>query len=516
MLYLSFIWHMHQPYYKDLETGELFLPWVRLHGIKDYLDMVQILSKYPKIKQVFNFVPSLLEQIQDYVQNNASDKFLRLSYKKAEDLSPEDKNFLLENFFMADMERVLSLHPRYYELFLKKNQGFEFSIRDFRDLQVWFNLAWFDPSFRENISELRQLTFKGRFYTEEDKQLVLKTQMEILHQIIPTYKEFLEKGQIEVTTTPYYHPILPLLYDTKIAQETSPKISLPTQRFAFPEDIKWQIEAGIKQAANNFEVTPVGMWPSEEAVSEHIVPYLINAGIKWIVCDEAILFKSLKKKKRNGELVYKPYCLKRKDGTLNIIFRDRNLSDLIGFVYHRWQTEDAVDNLMGHLNNIAKLFKNTDCLVTIAMDGENAWEYYPRDGIDFLSLLYQKISAADWVRTETISNYLEEHPPSENIKRLAAGSWIYANFNKWIGGPEKNLAWDYLTEAREVLKKKEGELAAPVREKAYRQIYIAEGSDWFWWYGDDHGPFDILFRRHLTNFYKIIGEEPPKYLAKPI
>jgi len=507
---------MHQPYYKDLETGELLLPWVRLHGIKDYLDMVQLLAKFPKIKQVFNFVPSLLDQIQDYAGNNASDKFLGLSYKKAEDLSQEDKNFLLQNFFMADMERVLSIHPRYYELYLKKSQRQEFTTQDFRDLQVWFNLAWFDPSFRNDIPALRKLTFKGRFYTEEEKIVILKAQIDILRQIIPTYQKFIASGQVEVTTSPYYHPILPLLYDTKIAQETFFKITLPKKRFSFPEDVKWQIEAAVNQSRENFGLAPAGMWPSEEAVSEHIIPFIINAGIKWIICDEAILFKSLKKKKRDDELIYRPYCLKREEGTLNVIFRDRNLSDLIGFVYHRWQTETAVDNLLAHFKNISQLFTESDGLLTIAMDGENAWEYYPNDGIDFLSLLYQKISESDWIKTETVSGYLANHQPTDNLKRLAAGSWIYGDFNKWIGRYEKNLAWDFLTEARNALKNKSDKLSKDNLDKAFQQIYIAEGSDWFWWYGEDPGAFDVLFRKHLTNFYKIIGENPPEYLNRPI
>jgi alpha-amylase/alpha-mannosidase (GH57 family) len=516
MLYLAFIWHMHQPYYKDIETGELLLPWVRLHGIKDYLDMVQILSDYPKIKQVFNFVPSLVDQIQDYAVNNVSDRFLRLSYKKAEELSGEEQDFLLQNFFMADMERIIALHPRYYELFLKKNQKQKFSIQDFRDLQLWFNLAWFDPSFRNNIPQLRDLNFKGRFFNEEDKAVVLKIQFDILRQIIPAYQQFIKSGQIEVTTTPYYHPILPLLYDTKIAKETIYKMTLPAKRFVFPQDAKWQVEAAVSHSRDNFGIAPEGMWPAEEAVSEHIVPLIINSGIKWIVCDEAILFKSLRKKKRDPELLYQPFCLKREEGTLNVVFRDRNLSDLIGFVYHRWQAEAAVDNLMGHLLNIAKLFRDRDCLVTIAMDGENAWEYYPKDGAEFLGLLYQRISEADWVRTETIKGYLATHQPTENIKRLAAGSWIYGDFNKWIGNPAKNRAWDYLTEAREALEKKFASLDQATQEKAMRQVYIAEGSDWFWWYGEDPGQFDVLFRKHLANLYRIIGENPPAYLAHPI
>ena len=515
MLHLAFIFHMHQPYYQNLLTGEASMPWVRLHGTKDYLDMVQILEDYPLIHQTFNIVPSLIEQVEDYTRHSVKDKFLELSYKPAAELTAQDKNFIKENFFKINKERVIAIHPRYYELYFKKQSGKEFTVQDYLDLQVWFNLSWIDPYFRRSIKALYELVNKARFFTEEEKNIVLDTQIEILKGIIPGYKEFMANGQIEVTVTPYYHPILPLLYNTNVAQEANPKTVLPKANFAYPQDALAQIEEAVNFYQQRLGAPPLGMWPSEEAVSEHILPLFMLSGINWIVTDEAILFKSLSKKKRDTKLLYQPHLLKRKEGSLNIIFRDRALSDLIGFTYHGWKTKDAVADLMKHFKNISDAFDGKDMLVAIAMDGENAWEYYPDDGHEFLNLLYKELSDSKFVKTVTVSEYLKEHPAKNQIKHLAAGSWIYGEFAKWIGSHYKNKAWEYLTKARKELNNITG-LNEETLRKAYKQIYIAEGSDWFWWYGDDHGEFDPLFRMHLSNFYTIIGKDIPGYLKSPL
>jgi alpha-amylase/alpha-mannosidase (GH57 family) len=514
MLNLAFIFHMHQPYYKNLLTQEITMPWVRLHGVKDYLDMVQILEKYPSMHQTFNLVPSLLEQIEDYVNNTGKDKFLELSFKPASNLTKQEKEFILERFFMINKERAIAMHPRYYELYFKKQRKIEFSTQDYLDLQVWFNLAWTDPYFRQSAPELKALVNKGRFFSEEEKQLVLNKQLEILKEIIPAYRRLMSSGQIEVTISPFYHPILPLLYNTKIAKEAYAKSTLPKVNFSYPEDAKAQIDAAVSLFQEKFKASPQGMWPSEESVSEHILPLIMQSGINWIVADEAILFKSLKKKKRDTALLYQPHLLKRKDGNLNIIFRDRNLSDLLGFEYFNWSTEAAVADLLKHLKNIADAFKDKDILVTIAMDGENAWEYYPNDGHDFLELLYKNLSEAPFLKTVTISEYLLEHAAKSEVKHLVAGSWIFADFSKWINNPYKNKAWEYLSIARKEL---EGlPLTTPNLQLAYKQMYIAEGSDWFWWYGENQEDFDSMFRMHLSNFYTLINKEVPEYLKRPL
>ncbi|MDD5431515.1 MAG: glycoside hydrolase family 57 protein [Candidatus Omnitrophica bacterium] len=516
MLNLAFIFHMHQPYYKNLLTQETDMPWVRLHGTKDYLDMIQLLSKYPLIKQTINVVPSLIEQVEDYTNRTIKDKFLELSYKHAKDLSFDDKKFILENFFSINKDKVIANHPRYYELYFKNIRHLEFSTQDYLDLQVWFNLAWIDPSFRQSFPELREIVSKGRFFTEEEKHAVLDRQIYILEDIIPTYKKFIESKQAEVTVTPYYHPILPLLFNTNIAKEANLKTILPKVEFSFPQDAREQIDSAVRFFKLRFGENLQGMWPSEEAVSEHILPFMIDAGIKWIVADEAILFKSLHRKKRDTDILYQPHLLKREDGELNIVFRDRCLSDLIGFVYQAWKPVDAVNDFMKHMENISEAFKGHDILVSIAMDGENAWEYFTNDGHDFLELLYQRLSESKFVKTTTVSEYLKTHKTEHEIKRLAAGSWIYGEFGKWIGNPHKVKAWEYLALARKELQTLI-ENGTDIPDLAWKQMYICEGSDWFWWYGEDpYGGFDRLFRVHLSNFYKLIGKNIPDYLNNPI
>lgn len=506
---------MHQPYYKNLLTNEADLPWVRLHGVKDYLDMVQILKKFPLVKQTFNYVPSLLEQVEDYGSNNIKDKFFEASRKPAAQLTHEDKQYILDNFFMINTDRVIALFPRYYELYFKKQHKQLFSEQDYLDLQVWFNLAWIDPSFRENMPELKRLVYKGRFFTEEDKEICLKSHLKILKQIIPVYKDYISGKQVEVTLTPYYHPILPLLFNTNTAKEANIRTVLPKVQFAFPQDAKKQIDDAVNFFHERFGDSICGMWPSEEGVSEHILPFIMQAGIKWIVSDEAILFKSLKKTKRDSRLLYQPHLLKREEGELTIVFRDRNLSDLIGFAYHKWDARHAADDFMNHIKNTADAFKHNDILVTIAMDGENAWEYFKNDGHEFLEILYQRLSEADFVKTTTVSEYLKTHPAKKEIKRIAAGSWIYGEFGKWIGNPHKVKAWEYLAIARQELQKMLDN-NEPVADLAWKQIFVCEGSDWFWWYGEGAPEFDKLYRLHLSNFYRLINKEIPAYLNEPI
>jgi alpha-amylase/alpha-mannosidase (GH57 family) len=340
----------------------------------------------------------------------------------------------------------------------------------------------------------------------------LAQQLEILKRIIPAYKLAQDNQQIEISVTPYYHPILPLLYDTNIAKEANKKTALPKEEFNYPLDAKYQIDSAVEFYQQRFNTAALGMWPSEEGVSEHILPYIIESGIKWVVTDEAILFKSLKLKKRDTGLLYQPHLLRRKEGDLNIVFRDRNLSDLIGFVYHQMKEEDAVNNFLTHLENINQAFKGKDILVTIALDGENAWEFYRNDGRDFLELFYQRISQADFIKTTTVGEYLKLNPAKRLIKRLSAGSWIYGEFGKWIGNPYKTKAWEWLAQARKAIEKTKNP-----SELAWKQMYILEGSDWFWWAGEDpDGSFDRLFRLHLTNFYQLIKQEPPAYLASPL
>ena len=534
-LYIAFLWHMHQPFYRDPMTGIYRLPWVRLHGTKDYLDMVDILRGFPDIKQTFNLVPSLLEQIQGYTDKNAADRHLVITLRKASDLNEDEKAFILENFFLANWDTMIKPFPRYYELLIKRGLRLVkgdigrttryFSAGDFLDLQVLFNLCWIDPLLREKDLLIRSLVAKGRDYSEEDKHLLVSKQLSILKEIIPGYKEMAGKGQIEISLSPFYHPILPLLCDTNSAKIAMPDTKLPLRRFSHPEDAEKQIRMGLDYFEGLFGYRPSGMWPSEGSVSEEVLRIISKEGIQWIGTDEEILSNSLRKGFRDApgnviepEILYKPYTFEN----VSIVFRDHQLSDLIGFVYSGWDSKKAAGDLISRfLHAQASVSREKPHLLTIILDGENAWEHYENDGHDFLHYLYEGLSREERLKTITVSEYLSTYGRGEPLPRLHAGSWINANFRVWIGHDEDNRAWDYLTETREDLEVFQKMNPLKNISEAWKSIYVAEGSDWNWWYGDEHttetqNDFDELFRLNLVKVYKEMGKEIPQHLFVPI
>jgi alpha-amylase/alpha-mannosidase (GH57 family) len=464
-LYIAFVWHMHQPYYRNPLTGETTMPWVRLHAVKDYLDMALMLRDFPGVRQTFNLVPSLLEQIEDLTSpGSVKDIPFQLTLKPAKELTETDKLFILQNFFMANWEMMIKPFPRYYDLLIKRGKHFSreeaaaavkrFTHQDFTDLQVLFNLAWIDPLFREKDDDLKALSKKGQYYTDDDKKLVLDKHLEIMKAIIPTYKKLQEEGVIEVSVSPYFHPILPLLCDTDIAKISYPEIRLPKTTFRHPEDAKRQVGSAVKFYEKKFGRPPRGMWPSEGSVSEQAVNLIKEAGLNWAASDEEILFRSLQKPK-TPDALYKPYLMETQYGDLSMVFRDRSLSDAIGFVYQSWPPENAAADFIGRLHSIKdKLPRSTRApyLVTVILDGENAWEFYPNDGRDFLNCLYKRIQDDPKLKIVTVSEYLEQFPPQSKLDRIYPGSWISGNFNIWIGHEEKNKAWEYLSETRDILK----------------------------------------------------------------
>ncbi|MFH1025742.1 MAG: glycoside hydrolase family 57 protein, partial [Nitrospirota bacterium] len=381
-LYISFLWHMHQPFYKDPFTGMYRLPWVRLHGTKDYLDMAEILLDFPDIKQTFNFTPSLLEQIIDYAEHQAGDRYLELSLKKASELNIEDRTFILENFFLANWEHMIKPFPRYFELLMKRGSHLirselkrmtqYFSVSDFRDLQVLFNLCWIDPMFRKKDPFLSMLVDKGRDFTEEDKVLLLEKQLDLLKKIIPCYKEMVTEDRIELSVSPFYHPILPLLCDTNAAKIALPDVRLPQKRFSHPEDAQRQIRMGIEYFEKVFGYRPVGMWPSEGSVSEEVLRLVSREGIRWIGTDEDILSLSLGRPLRDSSRnvvdprsLYSPHLFE----DVSIVFRDHSLSDLIGFEYAKWDPGKAAEDLLAKLIRIWRSVpKDKPYLVSIILD----------------------------------------------------------------------------------------------------------------------------------------------------
>ncbi|HIE26145.1 TPA: glycoside hydrolase [Candidatus Poribacteria bacterium] len=543
-LYIAFVWHHHQPYYKDLTTGEYILPWVRMHGIKDYYDMAAILKEYPNVRQTFNFTPVLIEQINDYTNGKAQDRFIRLTLKDPSELTQDEQALILYNCFIANRDNMIMPYPRYAELLSKRGHSTmredllevtkRFSEQDFNDLQVWFNLVWFDPTFQAEDGEIRRLIQKGRGYTQDDKELIIAKQIEITSRILPLYKEMQEQGQIEITLSPYYHPILPLICDTDSAKIAMPDVPLPKNRFTHPEDAYWHVYEGVRLYEATFGTKPRGMWPSEGAVSEEIIPIIARAGIQWIASDEWVLAKSRDielKRDANGylcepEILYQPYSVEYEGYSLNIIFRDHFLSDLIGFRYSSWSPKDAVSDFLHRLRRIRDMVNplGGNHLVSIILDGENAWEYYPNDGADFLNLLYQNLNDDPAIQAVTVEEYLEHHSAKilPSLPKLFPGSWINHDFAVWIGGEEDNLAWDYLKQARDALYKVNAdEIDAEKIHQAWRGIYICEGSDWWWWYGDDRSSpndadFDFMFRNNLSRVYELIDEEIPVHLYESI
>lgn len=541
MIKIAFYWHQHQPYYKNNLSGEYSMPWVRLHGIKDYIGMALLLEEFPKMHQTFNYVPCLLDQLKDYEENCSGDRFWKLAITPVEDLTEDEKLFLLDNFFSANHQNMIDVYPRYKELLKKRNFRRKrapdvlknFSNKDFQDLQVWANLAWYHPLIIQRDSLLAELLKKGEGFTKEDKEFVLLKQREVIKQIVPLHKRLQDAKQIEITVSPYYHPILPLLCNQESARDVLPKLSLPKKRYSAGEDARIQVEKAASAYERYFGQKPCGMWPSEGAVSDEVVPILSQAGFRWTASDEEILAGSLGAQivrdeygnVVNPDVLYKPYRVNIKDCDITIVFRDHNLSDLIGFQYSQYLVDNAVSDFVNRIHSLKKYSVNgRPLLVTIILDGENAWEYYPNSGLDFLRKLYEVIGNDDDVECVRICDYLEEYPPDQTLEHLCPGSWIGHNLATWIGHEEKNCAWDLLENTRSFIMDqapKTNKEENPVTAKVWEEIFIAEGSDWFWWLGDDHFTphkyeFDSLFRLHLKNVYKLFNVDTPRILDKPV
>jgi alpha-amylase/alpha-mannosidase (GH57 family) len=555
---LAFLWHQHQPYYPDDVSGENPMPWVRLHGVKDYYGMALHLGEFPELRCTINLVPSLVRQLQAYAERGATDRFLLASRQAADGLSEADCLFLLENFFLADPEHMIRPYPRYFELHQRRGPDRararevlrRFHERDFRDLQVWFNLTWIHPLVFERDAELRSLRDKGRHYTEADKNWLLDKHLEILRAILPLHLQLAESGQVELTTSPFFHPILPLLFDKRLAREAMPEIKLPRHAGGYPEDAEVHVRRAVEEHSRVFGAAPRGVWPAEGAVCQAMLPLLAEHGFRWLATDEEILGHSTqgfisrdsRGHIRNPDRMYRPYRVVEGGRELAIVFRDHILSDLIGFHYQRGEPVASAEDFVTRVRSIGQVVEGTGpALVSVILDGENCWEHYPGGGVTFLRTLYDRCLRTHDLRPVSLSAFLEQHPPRDTLPHLFAGSWIHHNFAIWIGHEEDNSAWDALHRAREHLRQRSADFqvtpgtpavaggeATPPRtdlaervRRAWEEIYIAEGSDWFWWYGDEHSSaqvavFDYLFRKHLQNVYLLLGDTPPPELSRPI
>ena len=536
---LIFLWHMHQPFYKDLVTGEYRLPWVRMHALKDYYGMVKLLDEFPLVHQNFNLVPSLITQIEDYVAGTTKEAWHDLVRKPASDFSYAEKGFALTYLFQANHSHQIVRYPRYLELWQKRasfrtpDAAIEsFDSQDFADLQVLSQVAWFDEFFLE-APQVAALIEKGRDFRPADQQTLLEAEAQILAAVIPAYRGAVNRGGVELSTTPFYHPILPLLCDTNNGRLSSPGLPLPRRRFLQTNDALEQMRRALDFHEQTFGQRPAGMWPSEGSVSNEVLTLARQVGLKWLATDEGVLGRSTQsyfERSPGGTLtpdsaqrLYRIYRHGESHNAVAIFFRDHNLSDLIGFVYSGMDPKDAAAHFVKSVKASAQpvLASGRDAVVSIILDGENAWEHFPRSGREFLRRLYHAIQDDSQIEPLTISEVLDRTHDSASISSLVPGSWINANFNVWIGAPEDNLAWDYLAEARDFYARNQQSASEENRQLAYEELLIAEGSDWNWWYGPEHHSandkdFDELYRRHLSNVYRLLGANPPDYLQHPI
>lgn len=526
-LYLLFLWHMHQPVYKDASEGQFKLPWVFLHAIKDYSEMLKYYEIYP-IKATFNFVPSLLDQLYEYQSYDCDDLVLNKMKKEAKKLTVKERELLIPRLFWANLANMIKPLPRYYELYEKYKGSSDlssvFTDYELLDVEVLFLLSWTGTFLREESSVIKRLLLKGRNFSEKEKGELFGILHEKVKYIFNQIKSLKEKGKVEISLTPYFHPILPLLIDMESAKEALPDVKLPENYFSLAEDASWHIDESLKSFNKNFGETPVGMWPAEGSISSQALEFFSSKGVKWVASDEDVLAKTLNTSFSNAgnrRCIYERHFTETPDGNISIFFRDKHLSDLIGFVYSKEKSEKAGKDFISKLRVI---YDSCDFspVVPVILDGENAWEYYSNNGRDFLECLYQQIAGQDWIVTSTITETLNlEHLKDHKIDNVSAGSWIRGDFATWVGHPEKNKAWKLLFDAKKTFKDREASLSDSVKKTVSDYLRIAEGSDWFWWYGDDHHTeqldiLDGIFRSYLLESYKEMGVDIPPDVQSPV
>ena len=550
-LNLVFLWHMHQPDYRDSASGDFLLPWVYLHAIKDYTDMAYHLEQHPQMKAVVNFVPVLLDQLEDYQQQFASgqirDPLLRLLFREnLNDLSSEERQLVLDSCFRSDHQKMVAPYPAYKRLFdlyktLEPGGNATLSYLSgqyLADLLVWYHLVWCGESVRREHDMVIRLMSKNECFTHAERQQLFELITQLINGIIPRYRKLAESGQIELSTTPHYHPLAPLLLDLNSAQESAPGSSLP-QSLRYPGG-KDRVQAHLASAQHShrvrFGMVAQGVWPAEGAVSTPLLELLAEQGCRWTASGEAVLANSLRNAENffpdRGQYLYRPYHLRESKDSMVCFFRDDRLSDLIGFEYARWHGQDAALHFVSQLETIVRHAPADEApIVSIILDGENAWEYYPYNGYHFLTALYAALQSHVHIHPTTYQDYLEHRTAASGegyarigqLPGLVAGSWVYGNFSTWIGSPDKNRAWDLLCVAKQSydLVIASGNLNEAERAAAEKQLASCESSDWFWWFGDYNSAlavesFDRLYRHNLMRLYQLLKLPAPTTLSLPI
>ena len=506
---LVLLWHQHQPPYADPSSGQHVMPWVRMHALKDYVDMVQTVLDAPEgVRVTINLTPTLLEQVEALVAEPEVDRMYTLARRDPGELTSNERSALLNECLSVHHPTMLEPHTRYRALRAKLWSGKSMTRQDVLDLTVWFHLAWSGVTLRKDPF-VAGLLRKNRGFSLEERDALLDRQVELVAKTIPIHRRGLESGRLELSTSPFHHPILPLLCATESARENDPAVPLPTLRFEYPGDVERHLARAMAFHAERFGAAPAGMWPSEGAVSEEAVRRMGQHGVRWIATDESILAAS-----GHPDRHHQVWAL----GDVAIFFRDHKLSDRIGFVYSNLAPELAAADFVWHVRSWAAATADPDAVLTVALDGENAWEHFPGGGYDFLSALYEQLAAADDIEMITPSMWLDGGGRPLELTRLTAGTWVDGTFRTWIGDPVKNRAWEVLAAARGVLA---GAPESPGRDRAMEAMLRAEASDWFWWFGAGHSSmhdavFDLLFRRHVGAVYEELGVALPAVLKEPL
>jgi alpha-amylase/alpha-mannosidase (GH57 family) len=543
-IHLVLLWHMHQPQYRDPESGRYVLPWTRLHALKDYYGMVEMLREFPNFHATFNVVPALGIQLEEYASGNFNEPWFSLAFKNANELTREDKAEILSRAFQVNHECLMSRWPRFVELYewSRAASGAQalvtFTPRDWRDLQLLSQLAWMEESWFQKDELIARLSTKGKDFTENDKSALKEKQQELLRLVLPAYRDAASRGQIEISTTPFYHPILPLICDSDVARVANPATPLPRRAYRHPEDAREQLQLARQYHEKIFAAKPAGLWPSEGSVSDQALSIAAQEGFQWFGTDEGVLGRTLNVgffRDSNGlpasaERLYKPWRVQLGANSITGLFRDHHLSDLVGFVYSRMDAKSAAADLHSRLRQLGeKVSGNQPLTVSLFLDGENAWEYYPGNGREFLREFYRRIQSDPDFSALTASEAVAAAGEIPTTTAIFPASWINANFDVWIGHSEDVAAWELLWDAREAYgraaeARKKGRPGAPTEtalKEAHESLLAAEGSDWCWWYGPEHSTandaeFDALYRKHLTGIYLALGQVAPEELAKPI
>lgn len=534
-------WHMHQPHYRDPLDGAHVLPWTYLHAMKDYVDMAAHLEDSPGARAVVNFTPLLLEQIEDY--RNQVSQFLNQGVPLRDPLLAalagtglpshlEGRRDLVYACMRANEHRLIGRFRPYAELVemarlaLRRLDGVAYLANQFLiDLLMWYHLAWVGEKVRRQSACVQRLQQKGARYNSKDRRELLVLIGDLLEGLLPRYRTLADAGRIELSMTPWGHPLIPLLLDTNTAKEALPEILLSPSSYPGGEErAHWHLEEGLAVFERFLGRRPIGCWPAEGGVSNATLALLGKHGFQWCATGESVLQNSLQRYSvgQHGNWLHHGYRFQ--DSPLTCFFRDDRLADRIGFAYSTWHADDAVGDLIHHLESIANAVERNgdqNPVVSIILDGENAWESYPENGYYFLSTLYRKLSDHPRLRLTTYADCLSQTPVVDNLPGVVAGSWVYGTFSTWIGHPDKNRGWDMLVEAKRRfdMVRASGRLRGEQLKEIERQLGVCEGSDWFWWFGDYNpaeavSTFERLFRRQLTGLYRMLGEEPPAYLSE--